>query len=92
MPRPKPVDGGWEDHHPRITFYCDVEVAAAIEDAMALSGRSKTQVIVDALREHLAVPRGRHRATTLKQPPKQPPLVRKDGPGVQSTENVAPAG
>lgn|GEM_PF-5331570 len=54
MPRPKPPTGGWEATNQRLTFYCPVELAAAIEVEMAGSGRSKTQVIVDALRAQLS--------------------------------------
>jgi len=53
MPRPKPLTGGWEENHQRITFYCPNDLVAAVEAAMASTSRSKSQVIVDALRGEL---------------------------------------
>ena len=53
MPRPKPEDGGWEDLNRRVTFYCPLDVLDAINAAMAATDRTKTQVIVDALRAEL---------------------------------------
>lgn len=54
MPRPKPPTGAaWEDVNQRTTFYCPVDLLGAIEAAMAATSRSKTQVIVDALRAQL---------------------------------------
>jgi hypothetical protein len=52
VPRPKPTTGGWEDVNRRVTFYCPEEILDAIEAEMATSGRSKTAVIVDALRAY----------------------------------------
>lgn len=61
-PTPAPVDGipytvdvkdeaaRWEDSHQRVTFYCPRPMLQAIEDEMARSGRSKSQVIVDAVK------------------------------------------
>jgi hypothetical protein len=43
----------WDDTHQRVTFYCPLELLEVIEAEMERSGRSKTGVIVDALREHL---------------------------------------
>lgn len=43
----------WEETHRRVTFYCPDEVLDAIEAQMASSDRSKTRVIVDALRAQL---------------------------------------
>ncbi len=53
MPRPKPATGAWEDVNHRTTFYCPVDLLQAIEAEMAGTHRSKTQVIVDALRAQL---------------------------------------
>lgn len=53
MPRPKSPDGGWEDVNQRTTFYCPTDLLQAINEAMVATGRSKTQVIVDALRADL---------------------------------------
>lgn len=46
----------WDDTHQRLTFYCPLDLLEAIEADMRRSGRSKTGVIVDALREHLTRP------------------------------------
>lgn len=54
MPRPKPATGGWEDVNHRTTFYCPIDLLEAIEADVASTGRSKTQVIVEALRAQLA--------------------------------------
>ena len=61
--QPKTVDGrgsvdgaavgSWEDQHKRVTFYCPTQLLALIEEEMQRSGRSKTSVIVDALRDDL---------------------------------------
>lgn len=53
---PSTVDGegaAWEENHKRVTFYCPVDVLDAVEASMRETGRSKTRVIVDALRQHL---------------------------------------
>jgi Ribbon-helix-helix protein, copG family len=36
-----------------VTFYCPLEVLEAVEAEMDRSGRSKSRVITDALRQHL---------------------------------------
>ena len=43
----------WTEAHQRVTFYCHRDLIRDIERAMGESGRSKSQVIVDALRDHL---------------------------------------
>jgi len=53
---PSTVDGhvrAWTEAHKRVTFYSHRDLIRDIERAMAESGRSKSQVIVDALRDHL---------------------------------------
>jgi hypothetical protein len=47
------AEASWDARHRRVTFYCPEDVLEAIHDDMARSGRSKTRVVVDALREHL---------------------------------------
>ncbi len=47
--------GRWEDTHQRVTFHCSVALREAIEEEMRRSGRSKSRVIVDALRADLGV-------------------------------------
>lgn len=53
MPRSKPATGGWDELHRRTTFYCPIELVEALDRARKATGRSKSQVIVDALRAHL---------------------------------------
>lgn len=53
---------GWEEAHQRVTFYCPRDLIAEIEASMRLTDRSKTQVIVDAIRAHL------HSASEEDQP------------------------
>jgi metal-responsive CopG/Arc/MetJ family transcriptional regulator len=53
MPRSKPPTGGWDETHQRITFYCPNDLLEAVEAAMKATNRSKSQVIVDALRSEL---------------------------------------
>ena len=53
MPRPRPPEGTWEDLNRRVTFYCPPDLLEAIEAARQDTGRSKTQVILDALRRDL---------------------------------------
>jgi len=43
----------WEASNTRVTFYCPVSLLGQIEQEIRRSGRSKTRVVVDALREHL---------------------------------------
>ncbi len=55
---PQPVDrqrsgAGWDESHRRVTFYCPLDLLQALEGEMGRSRRSKTAVIVDAIREHL---------------------------------------
>jgi hypothetical protein len=77
VPRPKPTTGGWEDVNRRVTFYCPEEVLDAIEAEMATSGRSKTAVIVDALRAYgLAKTDENHRELSRRQRRVTPPAYR----------------
>jgi hypothetical protein len=48
-----PTEERWEDAHTRVTFYCPVSLVKTVEAEVANSGRSKSQVIVDALQGHL---------------------------------------
>lgn len=51
---PSTVDGpNWTEAHQRVTFYCHRDLIRDIERAMGETERSKSQVIVDALRQHL---------------------------------------
>jgi hypothetical protein len=49
MPRPIPPEGRWTDRHRLVSFYASDELRAWIEDEVRRTGKSKTQVIVDAL-------------------------------------------
>lgn len=46
MPRAKAPQGSWEEVNRRVTFYCPIPVLEAIEREVALTGRSKSQVIL----------------------------------------------
>lgn len=50
-----PAAATWEETHQRLTFHCPVALRRAIEEEVARSGRSKSRVIVDAVREHLGL-------------------------------------
>jgi Ribbon-helix-helix protein, copG family len=53
-PSPSPARGAtWEETHSRATFHLSREVQDAVTEAAAKSGRSKSQVVSDALRQHL---------------------------------------
>jgi hypothetical protein len=52
-PRRVAGDRRWEAAHQRVTFYCPRDLLRILELEGARSERSKTQVIVDALRQHL---------------------------------------
>ena len=54
QPAPDPP-ATWEETHQRLTFHCPVALRQAVEEEVRRSGRSKSRVIVDALREHLGV-------------------------------------
>ena len=45
---------GWEAAHQRVTFYCPRDLLDQVEAEVAHSSRSKSRVITDALRAHLA--------------------------------------
>ncbi len=50
--QPSTVDR-WETLNKRVTFYCPRELLKQVDGEVMRSGRSKSQVIVEALREHL---------------------------------------
>lgn len=54
MPRPIPPEGRWTDRHRLVSFYASDELRAWIEAEVRRTGRSKTQVIVDALEQRRA--------------------------------------
>lgn len=43
----------WEEAHQRVTFYCPRDLLRTLELEAVRSDRSKSQVIVDAIRQHL---------------------------------------
>ncbi len=43
----------WENSHRRVTFYCSMELLQALEQEIAQSGKSKSQVIVESLQVRL---------------------------------------
>ncbi|HZT66132.1 MAG TPA: TraY domain-containing protein [Acidimicrobiales bacterium] len=53
--RPKKVDGPtWEESHERVTFHLPMELHRQVREEATRSGRTKSTVVADALREHLA--------------------------------------
>lgn len=44
----------WEAAHRRLTFYCSYKMLDAIQAERERSRRSKTQIITDALAQHLS--------------------------------------
>lgn len=51
--KPPAAVGSWNATHERVTFHCPRAVIDAVEAEVTRSSRSKSRVIVDALREHL---------------------------------------
>ena len=51
---PAPESTRWDAYHRRVTFYCPVDLLAAIEAEMERSGRGKSRVIADVLWEGLS--------------------------------------
>lgn len=49
----QPSTSTWGERHKRVTFYCPVELLSQLEAEMDHSGRTKSGVIVDAIRQHL---------------------------------------
>jgi hypothetical protein len=45
----------WDATHRRVTFYCPVPLLVRIEAEMVRSGRSKSQVIVEAIVSEVGV-------------------------------------
>lgn len=45
----------WDETHSRATFHLPRDLQQAIAAEATRSGRSKSQVVADALRQHLAV-------------------------------------
>ena len=52
------AEGRWEDRHRLVNFYASDDLRAWIEEEMRRTGKSKTQVIVDALEAQRRKPRG----------------------------------
>jgi hypothetical protein len=51
MPRPVPPEGRWTERHKLMSFYVSDDLRAWIDEEARRTGKSKTQVIVDALEE-----------------------------------------
>lgn len=43
----------WEERHRRVIFHCPIDLLEDLEAEMKRSDRSKSQVLTEALREHL---------------------------------------
>lgn len=54
-PPAAPAAGSWDATHERVTFHCPRAVIDAVEAEVTRGRRSKSRVIVDALREHLKI-------------------------------------
>jgi hypothetical protein len=70
MPRPVPPEERWTDRHKLVGFYASDELRAWIEEEMERTGKSKTQVIGDALEEvrHAGTARGKHSRRPRNEP------------------------
>lgn len=51
MPRPMPPEGRWTERHKLMSFYISDELRAWIDEEVRRTGKSKTQVIAEALEE-----------------------------------------
>lgn len=51
MPRPVPPEGRWTERHKLMSFYLSDELRAWIDEEVRRTGKSKTQIIVEALEE-----------------------------------------
>jgi predicted DNA-binding protein len=49
MPRPVPPEGRWTERHKLVSFYASDELRAWLDAEVKRTGRTKTQVIVEAL-------------------------------------------
>jgi hypothetical protein len=52
-PAERQVTKDWEANHERLTFHCPKNLIKEIKDEVRRSSRSKSRVIVDAIRAHL---------------------------------------
>lgn len=55
-----PASGSWDATHERVTFHCPRAIIDAVEAEVTRSkrsgeGRSKSRIIVDAIRQHLKI-------------------------------------
>ena len=57
MPRPVPPEGRWTERHKLMSFYVSDDLRAWIDEEARATGKSKTQVIVEALEAARAQPR-----------------------------------
>jgi hypothetical protein len=66
--RPKKTDGPtWEESHERATFHLARDLHQAVKEEAARSGRTKSAVVSDALREHLAKQRPAPKRPTVSR-------------------------
>lgn len=61
MPRPMPPEGSWTDRHRLVSFYASEELRTWIDEEVRRTGKSKTQVIVEALERQRRPPGPRRR-------------------------------
>ena len=54
-PGRKVVGASWEERNKRITFYCPLDIREQLATEVAKGQRSQSEIINDALRQHLKV-------------------------------------
>jgi len=55
--KPAPAEASWDANNKRVTFHCPLYMEGLIEQEVRNSGRSKSRVIVDAIKQHLKINR-----------------------------------
>ncbi len=53
--RPAREGGAWDELHSRVTYHLPRDLQEAVGETAAASGRSKSQVVTDAIRQHLKI-------------------------------------
>lgn len=61
MPRPVPPEGRWVERHRLVSFYASDELREWLDQEVRSTGKSKTQIIVQALEHQRALGENRRR-------------------------------
>lgn len=61
MPRPVPPEGRWVERHRLVSFYASDELREWLDQEVRRTGKSKTQIIVQALEQQRAMADNRTR-------------------------------